>query len=212
MNPRETYYKNLADTVIKNLEKRQIQGFYCPTCEEAVTLANDMVSAGSSVSYGGSMTLSECGMMDALLNRADITLYDRSTAQTPEETADIYHKALSADYYFMSTNAVAATGELVNIDGTGNRAAALIYGPKEVIILAGMNKVSPDLATAMTRAKNTAAPLNSARLNCSTPCAATGVCGDCQSPDCVCAQTVITRRSRVANRIKIILIGESLGY
>lgn len=212
MNPIETYYKNLADTVIQNLQKRQIEGYYCPTCEEAVKLANDIVASNSTVSFGGSMTLSECGMMDALTNRKDITLYDRNTAKTPEEVTDIYHKALSADYFFMSSNAISATGELVNIDGTGNRIAALIYGPKNVIILAGINKVTPDLASAMTRAKNTAAAPNAVRLNRETPCAATGVCHDCQSPDCICAQTVITRRSRDAGRIKVILIGENLGY
>lgn len=212
MKPMEIYYQKLADTVIKNLKKRQIEGFYCPTSEEAVTLANDMIASGSTVSFGGSMTLSECGMMDALTNRSDITLYDRSTAKSPEEVTDIYHKALNADYFLMSSNAISATGELVNIDGNGNRVAALIYGPKQVIILAGMNKVTPDLASAMTRAKNTAAAPNAARLNRETPCAATGVCHDCQSPDCICANTVITRRGQIPNRIKVILIGQNLGY
>lgn len=212
MTPTQTHYKNLADTLIKNLQKRQIEGFYCPTSEEAVKLANDMIAPNSTVSFGGSMTLLESGMMKTLTSRSDITLYDRSTAQTPEEVTDIYHKALNADYFFMSSNAISATGELVNIDGNGNRVAALIYGPKQVIILAGMNKVTPDLASAMTRAKNTAAAPNAVRLNRETPCAATGVCHDCQSPDCICAQTVITRRSQTPNRIKVILIGENLGY
>lgn len=212
MKPMEIYYQKLADTVIKNLKKRQIEGFYCPTSEEAVTLSNDMIASGSTVSFGGSMTLSECGMMDALTNRSDITLYDRSTAKSPEEVTDIYHKALNADYFLMSSNAISATGELVNIDGNGNRVAALIYGPKQVIILAGMNKVTPDLASAMTRAKNTAAAPNATRLNRETPCVATGVCHDCQSPDCICANTVITRRGQIPNRIKVILIGQNLGY
>ena len=212
MNPTENYYKSLADTVIKNLQKRQIEGYYCPTCEEAVNLANDIVTSNSTVSFGGSMTLSECGMMDALTARKGITLYDRNTAKTPEDVTDIYQKAFSVDYFFMSSNAISATGELVNIDGTGNRVAALIYGPKNVIILAGMNKVTPDLASAMTRAKNTAAAPNAIRLSRQTPCAVTGVCHDCQSPDCICTNTVITRRSRDAGRIKVILIGENLGY
>ena len=212
MNPTETYYQTLANTVIKNLQKRQIEGFYCATSKEAVALANDMISANSTVSFGGSMTLFESGMMETLTNRNDITLYDRNTAKTPEEVTNIYHKAFSADYYLMSSNAISATGELVNIDGNGNRVAALIYGPKQVIILAGMNKVTPDLASAMTRAKNTAAAPNAIRLNRSTPCAATGVCHDCQSSDCICANTVITRRGQIPNRIKVILIGEVLGY
>lgn len=212
MTPAQTYYQTLADTLIKNLQKRQIDGFYCPTSAEAVTLVNDMIAPDSTVSFGGSMTLSESGMMETLTSRNDITLYDRSTAKTPEEVTDIYHKALNADYYLMSTNAISTTGELVNIDGNGNRVAALIYGPKQVIILAGMNKVTPDLASAMTRAQNTAAAPNAVRLNRKTPCAATGVCHDCQSPDCICAQTVITRRGQIPNRIKVILIGEHLGY
>lgn len=212
MNPMETYYKTLAETVIKNLQKRQIEGFYCATSKEAVTLANDMVAKDSSVSFGGSMTLSESGMMEVLKSRSDITLYDRNTVNTPEEVNEIYRRAFDSDYFFMSSNAIAASGELVNIDGTGNRVAALIYGPKHVIILAGMNKVAPDLDSAIARAKNMAAAPNSIRLNRSTPCSAAGICGDCQSPDCICCQTVITRRSREADRIKVILIGEHLGY
>lgn len=212
MTTTETYYKQLADTVIKNLQKRQIEGYYCPTSKEAVKLANDLIASNSTVSFGGSMTLSECGMMDTLTSRKDITLYNRNTAKSPEEIADIYHKALSADYYFMSCNAISATGELVNIDGTGNRVAALIYGPEHVIILAGMNKVTPDLASAMARAKNTATSPNAIRLNRETPCATTGICHDCQSPDCICANTVITRRGQIPNRIHVILIGENLGY
>lgn len=212
MNPMKTYYKNLAETVIKNLHSRQIEGHYCATAHEAVALANSMVSSNSTISFGGSMTLSESGMMDALTKRSDITLYDRSTAKTPEEVTDIYHNAFHTDYFFMSSNAISASGELVNIDGNGNRVAALIYGPKNVIILAGMNKVTPDLPSALTRAKNMAAAPNSNRLNRYTPCSVTGICGDCQSPDCICAQTVITRRSQTPNRIKVILIGETLGY
>jgi len=112
----------------------------------------------------------------------------------------------------MSSNAISVTGELVNIDGTGNRLAALIYGPSNVIILAGMNKVMPTVEAALSRVKNTASPINAIRLSRNTPCAVTGICSECQSPDCICAQTVITRRSNQAGRIKVILIGEELGY
>ena len=112
----------------------------------------------------------------------------------------------------MSSNAITAEGELVNIDGTGNRVGALIYGPEHVIILAGMNKVSPTLEEAVSRIKNVASPLNANRLNRNTPCAATGLCADCLSPDCIWSHTVITRKSAPEKRIKIILIGEPLGY
>lgn len=212
MNPMETYYQTLADTMIKNMEKRQIEGHYCSTAKDAVALASQMIPAGSTVSFGGSMTLSESGMMEALKSRSDITLFDRDTAGSPEEITEIYHKAFDADFFFMSSNAISVSGELVNTDGTGNRAAALIYGPKQVIILAGMNKVTLDLPSALERVRTMAAPPNSIRLNRSTPCAVTGLCSDCQSPGCICANTVITRRSMVPNRIKVILIGETLGY
>ncbi|MEH2941836.1 lactate utilization protein [Lachnospiraceae bacterium KK002] len=212
MTPAETYYENLAKTTMKNLEKRHFECHYCKTAEEAVTLASELVPSDSTVSFGGSMTLAESGMADALRQRDDITLLDRSKAGTPEEVKEIYHKSLNADYYFMSSNAITAEGELVNIDGTGNRVGALIYGPEHVIILAGMNKVSPTLEEAVSRIKNVASPLNANRLNRNTPCAATGLCADCLSPDCICSHTVITRKSAPEKRIKIILIGEPLGY
>ncbi len=212
MTPTKTYYEQLAKTAIKNLEMRQIEAHYCPCSQDAVNLALGMVNSGSVVSFGGSMTLSESGMMKALQDRDDLTLLERSKAKSPDEVTEIYHKSLSADYYFMSSNAISVTGELVNIDGTGNRLAALIYGPSNVIILAGMNKVMPSLEAALSRVKNTASPINAIRLSRNTPCAVTGICSECQSPDCICAQTVITRRSNQAGRIKVILIGEELGY
>ncbi len=212
MTPTNTYYKRLAETIIKNLERRQMQAHYCPTAAEAVTLVTELIPGGSLVSFGGSMTLKESGMTEALNQRQDITLLDRSKAGSPQEVSDIYHKALSADYFLMSSNAICTSGELVNIDGTGNRLAALVYGPSNVIILAGMNKVVPSVEAALSRVRNTAAPINAIRLERNTPCAVTGACSDCQSPDCICAQTVITRRSMTPGRIKVILIGQELGY
>lgn len=212
MSPTEIYYENLAATTIKNLERRHFECHYCKTAKEAVTLASEFVPSGSTVSFGGSMTLAESGMADLLKQRGDITLLDRSKAGSPEEVKEIYHKSLNADYYFMSSNAITTDGELVNIDGTGNRVAALIYGPEHVVILAGMNKVAPTLEEAVSRVKNVASPINANRLSRKTPCAATGLCSDCLSPDCICSHTVITRKSAPQKRIKIILIGESLGY
>ena len=139
-------------------------------------------------------------------------VYKRQVCKTPEDSRKIFHDALMADYYFMSTNAMTIDGELVNIDGNGNRVAALIYGPENVIILAGMNKVAKDVAEAVDRVHLTATPMNCVRLNKQTPCAVTGVCADCLSPDCICNQVVITRRSGIQGRIKVILIGEELGY
>ena len=212
MNPKQTFYEHQANTIIANLKKRQMDGFYCPTCKDAVKTAMELVSTGDSVSFGGSMTLSESGIMDALNAREDITLYDRSKASTPEEIGTIYRKAFSCDTYFMSTNAITLDGELVNTDGNGNRVAALIFGPAQVIIVCGMNKVATDTDAAIARVRNIASPPNCNRLNRKTPCATTGVCADCLSPDCICCQTLITRFSRNPDRIKIVLCNEKLGF
>ena len=211
MTPKAKYYETLANTMIKNFEKRRIEAYYCPTTKEAVEKALSFLPSGAVVAHGGSMTLEETGMMDALRS-ADIQFLDRAVCKTPEDSRKIFHDALMADYYFMSTNAMTIDGELVNIDGNGNRVAALIYGPENVIILAGMNKVAKDVAEAVDRVHLTATPMNCVRLNKQTPCAVTGVCADCLSPDCICNQVVITRRSGIQGRIKVILIGEEFGY
>ena len=211
MNFKKEYYKNLAKTVLKGFEKRFIEGYYCDSVEEAKELALSLVPAGSSASFGGSVTLGETGVLEALRNREDITLYDRDTANGPDEIKKIMHDALSCDYYFMSSNAITTDGELVNIDGNGNRVAALIYGPENVIILAGMNKIVQNVEEGIRRTRNVAAPPNCIRLNKNTPCAANGVCGNCLK-ETICDQIVITRASRMPNRIKVILIGEELGF
>jgi hypothetical protein len=212
MNPRKAHYEVLAKTIIKNLEKRRMEGCYCPTIEDAEKKIFSYFSENCTVSFGGSMTLEDTGMLTALRHDPNIRLIDRAEASSPEEMQKIFHDALSADYYLMSTNAITIDGELVNIDGTGNRVAALIYGPKEVIVMAGMNKVTANVQEAISRVHNTATPLNCQRLNKKTPCAATGTCADCLSPDCICNQVVITRRSAIEGRIKVILVGEALGY
>lgn len=211
MNFKKEYYKNLANTVLKGFEKRFIEGYYCDSVEEAKALALSLVPAGSSASFGGSVTLGETGILEALRTREDITLYDRDTANGPDEIKKIMHDALSCDYYFMSSNAITTDGELVNIDGNGNRVAALIYGPENVIIIAGMNKIVRNVEDGISRTRNVAAPPNCIRLNKNTPCAANGVCGNCLK-ETICDQIVITRASRVPNRIKVILVGEELGF
>lgn len=212
MNPMQKHYETLANTIIKNLAKRRMEGSYCATIEEAVAKAESYLTDGASVSFGGSMTLEETGMLTALRNNPNIRLIDRATAKSPEEMKQLYHDALSADFYFMSTNAITIDGELVNIDGNGNRLAALVYGPEHIIIIVGMNKVAANVEEAISRIHTTAAPINCQRLERNTPCTATGVCADCLSPDCICCHTVVTRYSRFENRIKVILVGEELGY
>lgn len=141
MTPMQEFYEKQASVIIKNLEKRNMEGYYCPDSKSAVEKAMSFLPDSAVVSWGGSMTLTECGMMEAL-NDSGLTLIDRSKAATPEETKAMYHQALCADYYFMSSNAITLDGKLVNIDGTGNRVAALTYGPDHVILLVGMNKVA----------------------------------------------------------------------
>lgn len=211
MNPKKENYKNLAKTVLKGMEKRHMEAYYCETSEEAKQLALSLVPADSTVSFGGSVTLNETGVLEALRNRDDIKLYDRDNANGPEEVKQIMHDALSCDYYFMSSNAITHDGELVNIDGNGNRVAALIYGPENVIVIAGMNKIVKDVEEGISRTRNVAAPPNCVRLNKNTPCAVNGVCGNCLS-DTICDQIVITRASRMPKRLKVILVGEELGF
>lgn len=202
---------NAAATIIKGLQKRNMEGYFCETSEEAVKIALSLMPKGSVISWGGSMSISECGLMDAIQD-GSYTLIDRMTAKTPQEKREIYARTVMADYYLMSTNAITMDGELVNIDGFCNRVACLCAGPENVIIIAGMNKVVKDVESGISRIRTKAAPPNTTRLNKNTPCARTGVCGNCFSPDCICSQMVITRRSGIPGRIKVILVNEDLGF
>lgn len=205
-------WKNQAETIIKNLEKRNMEGYFAETKEEAVRIIMErFLTPGTSVCFGGSMTLKESGLMDAI-EQSDCIVYDRTTAKTPEEMRDMKAKMINSDYFLMSTNAITIDGELVNIDGFANRVSFLCYGPEHVIVLAGMNKVVSGVEDGVRRVRDVASPPNTVRLNKNTPCAVTGRCGDCYSEDCICSQLVITRRSGVKNRIKVILVAEELGY
>lgn len=212
MSPKKEFLEKQAATIIKNLAKRRMEGYYCATAAEAKEKVLSMVEPGTSVAFGGAMTLNESGILEALRERTDITLYDRDKAKTPEEAGKIYRQAFSADTYLMSTNAITVDGELINIDGRGNRVAALIFGPGQVIIVAGMNKVATDEAAGLARVRNVAAPTNCIRFGKTTPCTVTGRCGDCYGEDSICSQIVVTRRSSEKDRIKVILVGEALGY
>ena len=212
MTPMEKHQSQVAARVLEELKKRSMEGYYCRTAQETADLVSSLIADGETVTFGGSMTIGETGILDALKKRTDLTILDRGEAKSPEEVQKIYRRAFSCDTYLMSANAITRDGQLVNIDGNGNRVAALCFGPKQVLVIAGMNKVSETLEEAVSRAKNTAAPVNCLRLNKETPCARTGVCGNCQSPDCICSQTVITRHCSPAGRIKVILIEGSWGY
>lgn len=210
-NPKKQAYENLADTLIEKFNTRGIEGYYVDNKEEALAMVKRFLTPGCSISWGGSESLKEIGLID-YLKKSDYELIDRSQAKTPDEKREIYARTVMADFYFMSSNAITLDGELVNIDGNGNRVACLIHGPKNVVIVAGMNKIAQDIPTAVERVRNFASPPNAVRLGTKTPCAEYGRCGNCLRDDCLCCQVVVTRRSRQLNRIKVILVGEELGY
>ena len=207
MNPKQISFQNTAQTLIKNLEKRNMSGYYCATKEEALQKALQLIPVNSSVGWGGSMTMEEIGLLDAL-KKGEYEAIDRTQGDPKEQAAKIF----TADYFLMSTNAITLDGELINIDGRANRICYLCYGPEHVLIIAGMNKVVPDVESGIKRVRNMATPPNTTRLNKNTPCAKTGRCMDCLSPDCICNQILITRRSGQEGRISVILVGEELGY
>lgn len=211
MSIQQNFYHKQAETIIKHLTKRNMEGSYCATKEEATKLALSMIPEGSSISWGGSMSIMEAGLVDALYLADNYTLYDRAKC-SPEEQDNMIRQSFFADFYLMSSNALTTDGQLVNIDGLGNRVSAMIYGPKKVIMLVSMNKVCATVDDAINRIHTVACPQNTLRLSKETPCAHTGVCGNCLSPDCICMHTVITRNSRIPGRIHVILVGEPLGY
>jgi hypothetical protein len=199
------------DTVIKNLEKRGIQGHYCETKEDACEMILFMIQDKSVVSWGGSMTINALGVKEKLAERDIVTIDPYGTAD-PAESIERRRQGLLADYFLMSTNAVTIDGELVNIDGTSNRVAALCFGPKKVIVVVGVNKLARRLEDAMERAKLYAAVPNNVRLNRNTPCTITGICSDCLSKECICCNIVTTRFCNTAGRIQVILVNENLGF
>ena len=211
MEAKGEYYRKAAAEVIKSFKKRNIEGFYCSTSAGAVKRVMELIEEGSFVSWGGSMTLGQIGLFEQL-NRADLELLDRSKADNAEEKAEIYRRVFGCDYYLMSANAITRDGKLINIDGNSNRVAALCFGPQKVIVVAGMNKITEDEASARKRVRNYAAPMNAMRLDQETPCSQSGHCHQCLVEDCICCQILVTRKSRHDDRIKVVLVGEELGF
>lgn len=202
-----------ANTIIRNLEKRNMEGVYCATREDALKQALSYMEKGSVVSWGGSMSIEEIGLMDAVRN-GDYEIIDRDKAKDYDERREIFSKIVLSDYFLMSTNAITLDGELINIDGTGNRVGPLCFGPKHVIMIVGMNKVVSSVEDGVARVRNIAAPPNCIRLGLETPCSLTGRCADCYGDTCICSDIIVTRRQSAAmrGRIKVILVGENIGY
>lgn len=214
MSVKTDTYRALAEGMIRKFKDRGMDAAYYATADEMREAVMKEIPAGASVTWGGSVTIEETGLGPAIRERKDITFIDRKAAKTPEEARETYAKQTMADYFFMSTNAATMDGELVNIDGNGNRVACLIIGPAHVYVLCGMNKVCPDLDSAIKRARNLASPANNARLGIDNPCVQAGRCVNCLHDTTICNQFVITRRNSggAPGRIKVLLIGEELGY
>lgn len=207
------YREKLAEHLIKRLTKRRLEASYAPTAAAAREEIVKMIPAGATVSRCGSMSLVEMGLWEALAHKPGVTVIDPFIpGLAPEEIMARRLQGLTADYMIASSNALTLDGQLVNLDATGNRVAAMCFGPKKVILVVGMNKVAPDLDTAMARVKHYAAPLNAIRLHMPTPCGETGVCQDCKSPQRICNMWLIIEGHMLEKRIHVKLVGEDLGY
>ena len=209
MMDKNLYTRNekLAQKVIKGLESRNMTGYYAADKEEALKKALELIPEGSTVTMGGAMSAVEIGLVDALVN-GNYDFLDRNQMEPREALL----KGYDADVFLTSANAMTEDGVMVNIDGNANRVSYIANGPKKIVAIVGMNKVCDDVDGAMKLARNVAAPTNAQRFEIDTPCKKTGSCANCKSPDTICCQFLITRYSRHADRIHVILVNDSLGF
>lgn len=194
------------------LEKNRIKSFFVENSGQAVDIVRGLIKNDKLITAGGSMTLKESGVTDMLMSEFGGAYIDRSAGKSREEVEEIYRKAFVSDTFLCSTNALTEDGELYNVDGNGNRVSAMIYGPKQVIVVAGVNKIVRDMEQAVRRVETIAAPKNTIRLSCETPCAKTGECAHCHAEQRICCSYVKLAWQRVPNRIKVIIVNENLGY
>lgn len=209
MNPNRAKRNDmLAEKVISGLQSRNMNGYYAHTKEEALALALSMIPEGSSVTNGGSMSIEEIGLVNAV-KAGPYHYLDRSAAQDMR-AAEL--AGFGADVFLGSANAITEDGVMVNIDGQANRVASFAYGPRKLVLIVGMNKVTKDVDHAIKRARNEAATINAQRFGLSTPCALTGSCMDCKCPDTICCQILVTRFQRNKDRVHVILVNDNLGF
>ena len=201
-----------AKSLISAIEKRNMTAYYCENKEACLQKVLEILPEGCTIAWGGSESIKEAGIPDAVKESGKYTVYDRAKYLSPRQVKEFNKLAFSSDYYFMSSNAITLDGMLMNIDGNGNRVANLIFGPEHVIVVVGMNKVVPTIEDAYDSIRNIASPPNTIRLRKNTPCSKLGKCGDCYSDDCICNQIVITRRSREKERIIVLLVNDNLGF
>lgn len=204
------YYAKRGEILVKNLKNRHFDAWYCETKEDALAKALELIPEGSVVGWGGALTCQQIGLMD-VMRSGSYRAIDRDKCTTLEERDNAYKDCFRADVFLTGANALSLDGQMVNIDGTGNRLAAICYGPGTILVVAGMNKVEDTLEAAMTRARTVAAPMNKQRFPNQTPCEVSGSCADCKAEGCICNQVLVTRHCRPAGRIKFILVGEDLG-
>ena len=212
MTPNEQRNERLGAKMVKNLQRRHFDAYYCATASEAKAKVNELIPDGSSVTWGGTMTVRDMEIPQMLRERGTIDVWDRDLVETAEEKQEMYLRAFRADYYLSSANAISEDGVIVNIDGNGNRVAAITWGPQHVIFVVGMNKVAQDQEAALKRARSTASPINAARFDIKTPCQQDGQCHNCNSPQSICNYIHFLRNSNKPGRIIVILVGENLGY
>ena len=198
--------------MVKAMQRRHFDAYYCATASEAKAKVNELIPDGASVTWGGTMTVRDMDIPKMLQERGTLKVWDRDKVETPEEKQEMYLRAFQADYYLSSANAITEDGVIVNIDGNGNRVAAITWGPQHVIFVVGMNKVAQDPEAALKRARSTAAPINAARFDIQTPCQLDGQCHNCNSPQSICNYIHFLRNSSKPGRITVILVGENLGY
>lgn len=206
--PKDLYYEKRAQVLIRNLRSRHFEAHYCENREQALVKALDLIPKGASVGWGGAMSAQQIGLLDAV-HSTEYRCIDRDLAP---DRAQAMRECLLADVFITGANALSLGGQMVNIDGMGNRVAAIAYGPKSILVIVGMNKVEDTLEAAITRARTMAAPMNKQRFSGQTPCMTTGSCGDCKSEHSICNQILVTRNCRPAGRIQFILVGEDLGF
>ena len=205
--------EKVAAKIIKNLEKRRMTGSYTAEAARAAAEIVDMIPQGATVFRCGSMTAVGMGLWEAIPALPGVKVIDPYQAElSPEEGLELIRQGLTADVMIASTNAITLDGRLVNLDGMGNRVAAMAFGPKKVILVVGMNKVAPDLETAVARVKHYASPINNIRYGFKNPCVETGLCSDCRSPQRICNIWSTIEGHMVKDRIHVKLIGENLGY
>jgi L-lactate utilization protein LutC len=205
--------ERVAQHLIKTLTKRRMEATFAQTAEQAKREVIDMIPEGASVYRCGSTSLAQMGLWEGLQQRPEVEVIDPFRPELkPDGAMAMRIKGMTADFLITSSNAITLDGKIVNLDATGNRVAAICFGPKKVILVVGMNKVVPDLDAALKRVKHYVAPVNAMRLKLKTPCVETGHCNDCDSPDRICNMWSIIEGHRLNNRIHVKLVGEDLGY